>query len=77
MANCKGKAASMIAMDKMIEALRSGTQCDEEGVMVIVSRQACHEAADEIERLRLKNEHLLSCINGISRQCAAMVAANK
>lgn len=35
-------------MDQVIEALRSGQQCDEDGVMCIVSRQACHEAADEI-----------------------------
>jgi hypothetical protein len=38
--------------DQMIEVLRNGQQCDEDGVMCIVSRQACHEAADEIERLR-------------------------
>jgi hypothetical protein len=64
-------------MYKMIEALRSGTQADADGSMVIVSRQACEEAADEIEQLRRKNEHLLSCINGISRQCADMVKANQ
>ena len=39
-------------MNKIIEALRNGQQCDEDGVMCIVSRQACNEAADEIERLR-------------------------
>jgi len=64
-------------MDKMIEALRSGTQADEDGVMVVVSRQACEEAADEIEKLRRKNEHLISCINGISRQCSEMAKANQ
>ena len=36
----------------LIEALRSYQQADEDGVMVLVSRQACDEAADEIERLR-------------------------
>jgi len=39
-------------VDGMINALRNGHQCDEDGVMCIVSRQACHEAADEIEELR-------------------------
>ena len=44
---------------KLAEHLRNGQQCDDDGVMCIVSRQACHEAAavltaalDEIERLR-------------------------
>ncbi len=41
----------------MLDALRNGQQCDEDGVMCIVSRQACHEAADEIERLRACLEH--------------------
>lgn len=36
----------------LTDHLRNGQQCDEDGVMCIVSRQACHEAADEIERLR-------------------------
>ena len=35
----------------LTEHLRNGQQCDEEGVMCIVSRQACHEAADKIEAL--------------------------
>lgn len=39
-------------MDSMIEALLNGQQCDEDGVMCIVPRQACHEAADEIMALR-------------------------
>lgn len=34
----------------LIEALRSYEQADEEGVMVLVSRQACEEAAGELER---------------------------
>lgn len=37
---------------KLSDALRSGQQCDEDGVMCIVSRQACHEAAYQIERIR-------------------------
>jgi hypothetical protein len=39
-------------MTKLVEALRSGKQAHEDGVMVIVSRQVCEEAAAEIERLR-------------------------
>lgn len=36
----------------LLEALRSYQQADEDGVMVLVSRQACDEAVAEIERLR-------------------------
>ena len=43
----------------LVDPLRNGQQCDEDGVMCISSRQLCHEAADaiaaalaEIERLR-------------------------
>lgn len=35
----------------LTEHLRNGQQCDEDGVMCIVSRQACHEAAGKIEAL--------------------------
>jgi hypothetical protein len=35
----------------LIEAIRSYQQADEDGVMVLVSRQACDEAVTEIERL--------------------------
>lgn len=38
-------------MSDLVKALLSGQQCDEEGVMCIVSRQACHEAAARIEAL--------------------------
>lgn len=38
--------------DAIVEALRSGKQADEDGVMVTVSRQACEEAAQRIERMR-------------------------
>lgn len=37
---------------RMIEALRSGQQADRDGVMVMVSRQACEEAADLLEAQR-------------------------
>jgi hypothetical protein len=32
--------------DDIIKALRNGQQYDQDGVRCIVSRQACHEAAD-------------------------------
>lgn len=35
-----------------LEALKAYQQADAEGVMVLVSRQACDECAAEIERLR-------------------------
>ena len=47
---------------QLTEVLRGGRQCDEDGVEIIMSRQACHEAADEIERLR---GLLCSCKNAM------------
>jgi hypothetical protein len=35
--------------DDIIKALRNGQQYDQDGVRCIVSRQACHEAADIVE----------------------------
>jgi hypothetical protein len=35
--------------EDMIKALRNGQQYDQDGVRCIVSRQACHEAADIVE----------------------------
>lgn len=40
--------------DGLIEALRNYQQADAEGVMVLVSRQACDEAAAELESLRAR-----------------------
>lgn len=37
---------------ELTDVLRGGRQCDEDGVEIIMSRQACLEAADEIERLQ-------------------------
>lgn len=37
---------------ELTDVLRSGRQCDEDGVEIIMSRQACCEAADELDRLR-------------------------
>jgi hypothetical protein len=36
----------------LCDVLRGGRQCDNDGAEIIMSRQACLEAADEIERLR-------------------------
>jgi len=36
----------------LTEVLRGGRQCDNDGVEIIMSRQACLGAADEIEKLR-------------------------
>lgn len=44
--------------ENLVEALRSYQQADEDGVMVIVSRQACDEAASEITRLKAEVERL-------------------
>lgn len=38
-------------MSQLSEALRGGRQCDRDGTSVIVSRQACVEAADKLEEL--------------------------
>lgn len=38
-------------MDGLIKALRAYQQADADGVMVLVSRQACDEAAAELEKL--------------------------
>ena len=42
----------MVDHAELCKALRSYRQADADGVMVLVSRQACDEAAAEIERLR-------------------------
>ena len=39
-------------IDEAIEALLAYRQADMEGVMVLTSRQAIHEVADELKRLR-------------------------
>ena len=36
---------------KLVDVLRGGRQCDQEGIEIIMSRQACLEAAEEIEML--------------------------
>lgn len=39
-------------MSEALKALLAYQQCDEDGVMCKTSRQAVHEIADEIDRLR-------------------------
>lgn len=36
---------------RLTEVLRGGRQCDEDGAEIIMSRQACVEAADMIDRM--------------------------
>lgn len=43
---------------ELCKALRAYQQADMDGVMVLVSRQACDEGADEIERQRAEIERL-------------------
>lgn len=43
-------------MKQLIEALRNGRQADPDGLMVVISRQACEEAADALERRELSIE---------------------
>ena len=42
-------------IDEAIEALLAYRQADMEGVMVLTSRQAIHEVADELRRLRAQS----------------------
>jgi hypothetical protein len=50
----------------LTDALRSGQQCNEDGVMCIVSRQACHEAADEIEASQARIAELEAALTEIA-----------
>lgn len=45
-----------------LDALKNYQQADADGVMVLVSRQACDEAAAEIERLRKEIEDLRAAL---------------
>jgi hypothetical protein len=59
-----------LQMSELTEALRSGQQCDEYGVMCIVSRQACHEAADKIDRLERVVREIWESLYGQNMQVA-------
>jgi hypothetical protein len=45
-------------MSEALQALLSYQQADEDGVMVLTSRQAIHEVADHLERLRTALEEI-------------------
>jgi hypothetical protein len=55
-------------------ALRSYQQADDDGVMVLVSRQACEEAAAEIERLEEKLRTVEGCFSSV--EAAVRVTRN-
>ena len=52
---------------ELTEVLRGGRQCDEDGTEIIMSRQACVEAADEIERLRTALGDIINPIGAMQR----------
>jgi serine phosphatase RsbU (regulator of sigma subunit) len=60
--------------DGIIEALRSGQQCDEDGVMCIVSRHACHEAADIIEASKARIAELVEAIAELEEAIGEILA---
>jgi hypothetical protein len=49
-------------IDGALKALLNYSQADQDGVMVLVSRQAIHEVSDEIARLRADNAALLDAL---------------
>ena len=51
----------------LVDPLRNGQQCDEDGVMCIISRQLCHEAADAIAAALAENERLREALTQIER----------
>ena len=51
----------------LVDPLRNGQQCDEDGVMCIISRQLCHEAADAITAALAENERLREALTQIER----------
>lgn len=55
---------------QLTEVLRGGRQCDEDGTEIIMSRQACHEAADQIVRLRSALTELTALVRG---ECVALL----
>ena len=67
--------------DALVEALRAGRQADADGVMVIVSRQACEEAADRIAALTAEvdedNAEIASLCEAAERAESALAAANE
>ena len=66
-------------MLELTDVLRGGRQCDEDGMEIIMSREACCVAADEIERLRKVIDtaaHDIQCGNivGLARRLRESIA---
>jgi hypothetical protein len=55
---------------QLTEVLRGGRQCDEDGTEIIMSRQACHEAADQLVRLRSALAELTALVR---EECGALL----
>lgn len=51
-AGAAGGVDSITVPDGLIECLLGGDQCDEDGTLIIMSRQACHEAAGILTSLK-------------------------
>lgn len=54
------------------EILRLGRQHDPDGVEVVMSRQACEEAADQVETLSAYKERarrLFECLESLAERC--------
>jgi hypothetical protein len=52
--------------DVALEALLNYSQADQDGIMVMASRQAIHEVADELTRLRAQNAALVEALKEIA-----------
>lgn len=57
-----------LQIEQVIACLRSYRQHDEDGVMVVVSRQACHEAAEAIVQLNQENSDLRAQCGGMQME---------
>jgi hypothetical protein len=61
------------------EILRLGRQHDPDGVEVVMSRQACEEAADQVESLvayKDRSQRLFECLEALCER-VAIAAANR
>ena len=59
------------------EVLRGGRQCDEDGTEIIMSRQACVEAADRLESLEASLKRFITefpCTCGDAIKCVTCQA---
>lgn len=60
----------------LIEALRTAQQHDPDGVMMVVSRQACEEGAQRIEALEKENSDLRAQCGGMQMTIEDLRAAS-